>query len=165
MSISVGVLTVSDRASRGVRVDESGPMLTELAERLLPGASVTHRRVVPDEQVEIRAVVLEWCAAGVELILTTGGTGFAPRDVTPEAIGALLERQAPGIVQVMLQTALLKSPHAMLSRPVAGMRGRTLIVTFPGSPKACRENFEALAQALPHGLELLREDPSAETRH
>jgi molybdenum cofactor synthesis domain-containing protein len=101
----------------------------------------------------------------VHLVLTTGGTGFAPRDVTPEAVASVIERPAPGLVHVLLQSSLAKTPHAMLSRPVAGIRQRTLIITFPGSPKACRENFEAIAPALAHGLELLNEIGGADTRH
>ena len=140
-------------------------MLRGLVETKLAEATVTHQTIVPDERDQIRAQVLAWCSEGVHLILTTGGTGFAPRDVTPEAVRDVIEREAPGLVQAILHASLEKTPHAMLSRPVAGMRGRTLIVTFPGSPKACRESFETIAPALPHGLELLNEVGGADSRH
>jgi gephyrin len=165
VNYSVGILTVSDRASTGERADASGPLLAELVREHLRGAAVTHTAVVPDERDQISAVVRDWCAAGVQLVLTTGGTGFAPSDVTPEAVAPLIERPAPGLVHVLLQSSLAKTPHAMLSRPVAGIRQGTLIITFPGSPKACRENFEAIAPALVHGLELLNEVGGANTRH
>lgn len=165
MTFSVGILTVSDRSARGERTDASGPVLAGLVQEHLRGAAVTHTAIVPDEREQITAAVLDWCAAGIQLVLTTGGTGFAPRDVTPEAVGSIIERPAPGIVHALLQSSLASTPHAMLSRPVAGICRRTLIVTFPGSPKACRENFEAIAPALTHGLELLNEIGGADTRH
>lgn len=165
MRIAVGILTISDRAARGERADASGPLLRELVLGGMPGAAVTRAAVVPDEREAIREVVAAWCGEGLQLILTTGGTGFSPRDVTPEAIGTLIERGAPGIVHAILQSSLQKTPHAMLSRPVAGIRGHTLVITFPGSPAACRENFEAIAPALVHGLELLNEERDADSRH
>ena len=165
MQILCGVLTVSDRSARGERADESGPVLAELLASRVPGALVTQRAVVPDEQSEIAATLLAWCEAGLQLIVTTGGTGFAPRDVTPEAVRSIIEREAPGLALAMLQASLRVTPHAMLSRPVAGIRGRTLIITFPGSPKACRENLETILPALPHGLELLNDAAGADQRH
>jgi len=165
MTIVVGVLTVSDRSARGERADESGPVLAALVRERLAGAVVAHTAIVPDEAGAITAMVRAWCDAGAHLILTTGGTGFAPRDITPEAVLPLLDRHAPGIVHAILQSSLQKTPHAMLSRPLAGMRGRTLIITFPGSPRACRENFEAVLPALRHGLELLNDAAGADTRH
>jgi molybdopterin adenylyltransferase len=165
MQILTGVLTVSDRSARGERPDESGPVLRELLAGRLPGAQVTHTAIVPDDRGQIAETLLAWCAAGLHLILTTGGTGFAPRDVTPEAVRSVIERDAQGLSLAMLQASLLKTPHAMLSRPVAGIRGRTLIITFPGSAKACRENFETILPALPHGLELLNNLPGADRRH
>ena len=165
MQILCGVLTVSDRSARGLRADESGPVLADLLASRVPGALVTQRAVVPDEQPEIAAALLAWCEAGLQLIVTTGGTGFAPRDVTPEAVRSIIEREAPGLALAMLQASLRVTPHAMLSRPVAGMRGRTLIITFPGSPRACRENFETILPALPHGLELLNDAAGADQRH
>ena len=165
MQILSGVLTVSDRSARGERADESGPVLRELLLTRLSGAEVRHTSIVPDEQAQIAATLLAWCAEGLHLILITGGTGFAPRDVTPEAVRSVIEREAQGLTVAMLQASLLKTPHAMLSRPVAGMRGHTLIIAFPGSPKACRENFETILPALPHGLELLNSAAGAEERH
>jgi molybdopterin adenylyltransferase len=162
---SIGILTVSDRSARGERADESGPVLRELVTQKLQGAQVTHSAVVPDEREPIARTLIEWCDAGAHLILTTGGTGFAPRDVTPEAVRSVIEREALGLAFAILQASLQKTPHAMLSRPVAGIRGRTLIITFPGSPQACRENFETILPALPHGLELLNEVSGADTRH
>lgn len=165
MNISVGILTVSDRSARGERPDESGPVLMELVTRHLAGAVVTYTAIVPDEPSEITTAIKSWCECGAHLVLTTGGTGFAPRDVTPEAVRAVIEREAPGITYAMLQASLTKTPHAMLSRPTAGIRGRTLIITLPGSPRACREIFEIIAPALPHGLALLNEVSEADQFH
>ena len=162
---SVAILTVSDRSARGERSDESGPVLSALVSQKLANAHVTHSAIVPDEREQIAHQLVSWCEAGVHLILTTGGTGFAPRDVTPEAVRDVVEREAPGIALAMLQSSLRATPHAMLSRTVAGIRGHTLIITFPGSPKACRENFETILPALPHGLELLSEVQGADVRH
>ena len=152
----IGILTISDRAYEGVYEDESGPALAELIlEHFHEDIDLTH--IVPDEFIEIRRALEKWCDdAHLDLILTTGGTGFAPRDVTPEATRAVLEKEAPGLVQAMIAASLQKTPHAMLSRPAAGIRGRTLIVNLPGSPKAARENLLTILPALPHALELLR---------
>ncbi len=152
----IGILTVSDRASRGEYEDQSGPALRELLRERF-GGDVDRARVVPDESAEITRALVAWCDdEKLDLILTTGGTGFAPRDVTPEATRAVIERDAPGLVQAMLAASLQKTPHAMLSRMVAGIRGRTLIVNLPGSPKAACENLAVILPALPHALELLQ---------
>jgi molybdopterin adenylyltransferase len=155
----VGILTISDRAHAGVYEDESGPALAELIrEHFQTDVDLTH--IVPDDFMEIKRALEKWCDdAHLDLILTTGGTGFAPRDVTPEATRAALEKEAPGLVQAMIAASLQKTPHAMLSRMAAGIRGRTLIVNLPGSPKAARENFLTILPALPHALELLRGEP------
>ncbi len=155
----VGILTISDRAHAGVYEDESGPALAELIqEHFQTDVDLTH--VVPDDFMEIKRALEKWCDdAHLDLILTTGGTGFAPRDVTPEATRAALEKEAPGLVQAMIAASLQKTPHAMLSRMAAGIRGRTLIVNLPGSPKAARENFLTILPALPHALELLQGAP------
>jgi molybdenum cofactor synthesis domain-containing protein len=162
--IRFGILTVSDRSAQDVRPDSSGPLLVELVEG--QGWQALTVRIVPDEVDEIRAILLEWADSGeVDVILTTGGTGFAPRDVTPEATLAVIEKQAPGVVEAMRQQSLAITPHAMLSRAVAGIRGDTFIVNLPGSPKAARENFAVLVPVLPHVVELLRDDPKAELGH
>ena len=152
----IGILTISDRAHAGVYEDEAGPALAELIRtHFHTEVDLTH--IVPDDFMEIKRALEKWCDdAHLDLILTTGGTGFAPRDVTPEATRAVLEKEAPGLVQAMLAASLQKTPHAMLSRMVAGIRGRTLIVNLPGSQRAAHENFLTILPALPHALELLR---------
>ncbi len=164
MSIRVGILTASDRASRGEYRDLSGPAIRELViERL--GAEVAQEDVVPDERLVIAAALRAWADdLGLDLVLTTGGTGFAPRDVTPEATLDVVERPAPGLVEAMRAASLRVTPHAMLSRAAAGIRGHTLIVNLPGSLKAVRENLETILPALPHALELLRGETGAD-RH
>ena len=165
-SISCAVLTVSDRGAAGTSPDLSGPLLVELLASQLPHAQVVATAIVPDEIKGIQAVVQQWAdQKEVALIVTTGGTGFAPRDRTPEAIRPLLERETPGLVVAMLSASLAITPYAMLSRPVAGIRGRSLIVTLPGSPKAVRENLTTLLPALPHALALLRELTGENQRH
>lgn len=164
MRIRVGILTISDRGARGEYEDRSGPVLQEMVREQL-GAEVVRYTVIPDDLPIIRDTLIAWCDAGLDLILTTGGTGFAPRDVTPEATKAVIEREAPGLAEAMRAASLRVTPHAMLSRAVCGIRGRTLIVNLPGSPKAARENLEVILPALPHGLELLKEVPGANRRH
>ncbi|MEP7356693.1 MAG: MogA/MoaB family molybdenum cofactor biosynthesis protein [Anaerolineales bacterium] len=161
----IGILTISDRSARGERPDESGPLLRELAQSHF-GAEIGEAATIPDELAIIRDTLAAWCdKGGLDVILTTGGTGFAPRDVTPEATRAVIEREAPGIAEAMRAASLALTPHAMLSRAVCGIRGRTLIVNLPGSPKAVRENLATIAPALPHAVQLLRGSPSAEAGH
>ncbi len=155
----VGILTVSDRGARGEREDRSGPAVAETI-ALLPGAQVQERAIVPDEQPQIEAALRRWVAEGLELILTTGGTGMSPRDVTPEATRAVIEREAPGFAEAMRAASLAITPHAMLSRAVAGIAGCTLIINLPGSPKAARENLLTVLPALSHGLDKLKGDPA-----
>ena len=152
----VGILTISDRAAQGVYEDQSGPALREVIQKHF-GEDVDLMHIVPDDFMEIKRALLKWCDdAHLDLILTTGGTGFSPRDVTPEATKQVIEREAPGLVQAMIAASLQKTPHAMLSRMVAGIRGQTLIVNLPGSPKAACENLETILPAIPHAIELLR---------
>ncbi len=152
----IGILTISDRASQGVYEDKSGPALREMIQQHFnEDVDLTH--IVPDDFMEIKRALQKWCDdAHLDLILTTGGTGFAPRDVTPEATKQVIEREAPGLVQAMIASSLQKTPHAMLTRMVAGIRGTTLIVNLPGSPKAACENLAVILPALPHAIELLR---------
>lgn len=155
----IGILTISDRASQGVYEDQSGPALREMVAKHF-GEDVDLMHIVPDDFSEIKSALMKWCDdAHLDLILTTGGTGFAPRDVTPEATRAVIERDAPGLVQAMIAASLQKTPHAMLSRMVAGIRGQTLIVNLPGSPIAACENLAVILPALPHAIELLRGKP------
>lgn len=158
----IAVLTISDRAYEGVYEDESGPALIELVQEHFHQMTDLYH-ISPDDFLEIKRALEKWCDdARMDLILTTGGTGFAPRDVTPEATRAAIEREAPGLTYAMFQASMQKTPHAMLSRAVAGIRGRTLIVNLPGSPKAAAENFLTLLPALPHALALLRGDGGSE---
>lgn len=160
----VGVLTISDRSSRGEREDRSGPLLKELIEN--QGWRVVRFDVVSDDQQDIEALLRVWADSGeVDLILTTGGTGFSSRDRAPEATLAIIERLAPGLVEAMRAASLKVTPHAMLSRAIAGIRGRTLIVNLPGSPRAVAENLKVILPALPHAIDLLREEPGAEAGH
>jgi molybdenum cofactor synthesis domain-containing protein len=161
----VGILTVSDRGASGVYEDRSGPVIRQLIlDRL--GATVACAAIVPDEQDIIKAKLIEWVEEQrLDLILTTGGTGFAPRDVTPEATRAVIQKETPGLVFAMLRDSLAITPHAMLSRMAAGIRAQTLIINLPGSPKAAHENLETILPALPHALELLNNDPAAEQHH
>ncbi len=155
----VGILTVSDRGHKGERHDASGPELAGLLDPKLFQVAATG--VVPDEKEAIAAQLRQWCDwEHFALILTTGGTGLSPRDVTPEATLAVAERLVPGLPEAMRAAGLAKTPHAMLSRGVAVIRGCTLIVNLPGSPRGARENLTAILSALPHALEKLGGDPS-----
>jgi molybdenum cofactor synthesis domain-containing protein len=148
--VKAAVLTVSDGVHAGTRSDGSGDALEELL--VAEGFEVV-RRVVPDERESIVEAIAE-LAADVRVVLTTGGTGFAPRDVTPEATLALIDREAPGIAEAIRADARVRTPHALLSRGVAGLRGATLVVNLPGSSGGCRDGFAVLRPALRHGVEL-----------
>jgi molybdopterin adenylyltransferase len=164
MTIRFGLLTLSDRSSQGKREDSSGPALAHLIQA--EGWSIAKQQILPDEESAIRAVLTEWSDGGaVDVILTTGGTGFALRDVTPEATRAVIQREAPGLAEIMRAESFKKTRHAMLSRAVAGIRGRTLIVNLPGSPKGAVENFQTIQSMLPHAVQLLQDDPSSESSH
>ena len=163
--ISVGVLTASDLGSRGERKDLSGPTIIDMVTERLD-AKVKKYEIVPDESEQIQAALIEWVDdLDLDLILTTGGTGFAPRDVTPEATKAVIDRQAPGLAEAMRAESMKVTPHGMLSRAVAGIRRQTLIVNLPGSQKAVEETLNAILPALPHAIELLRARPRADQHH
>ena len=156
--MKAAVLTVSDGVAAGAREDLSGDLL---ADRLAgAGFDIAERRTVPDEADDIEDALRE-LAAAAELVLTTGGTGFAPRDVTPEATARVVERATPGLDEHMRAVSIAASPHGMLSRGRSGIAGSALIVNFPGSPRACAELFDAVAPALDHGLRLLLDLPTA----
>ena len=154
------MLTVSDGVDAGEREDKSGDALEEL---LLGEGFEVVRRVVPDDRETIATALAE-LAADASLVLTTGGTGFAPRDVTPEATRDVLEREAPGIAEAIRADAVARTPHALLSRGLAGLRGETLIVNLPGSTGGCRDGFAVLRPALRHGLELAAGDTATPHR-
>jgi len=159
-----GVLTVSDRSSQGSRPDASGPLLKSAIES--QGWLVTMDGVIPDDKTTISNTLAAWSDSNkIDILLTTGGTGFSPRDVTPEATRQVIERQVPGIPEAMRQASLAVTKHAMLSRAMAGIRGTTLIINLPGSPKAALENFNTIVSVLPHAVELLQGDPKSETGH
>jgi molybdenum cofactor synthesis domain-containing protein len=164
VTLRVAILTVSDRSARGERPDSSGPALAKLIQEL--GWNVVRQDVLPDDLAMIRESLAAWVDRGdVDVVLTTGGTGFAPRDVTPEATRQVIEREAPGLSEAMRVASGARSPHAMLSRAIAGIRGRVLIINLPGSPKAAVENLQVVVPALEHAVSLLQEAPDAEAGH
>jgi molybdenum cofactor synthesis domain-containing protein len=157
--MSIGVLTISDGASKGERQDTSGETIRTMVAQM-PNAVITAGAIIPDEADQIAAVLREWSdEKHLNLVLTTGGTGLAPRDVTPEATKAVIEREAPGIAEAMRAISLQYTRMAMLSRGIAGVRGRTLIINLPGSPKAVKECLEYILPVLPHAINLLTEGP------
>lgn len=162
--MKLGLLTISDRGAAGEYEDRSGPLMSQIIRANTPW-EISHRSIIPDDFDTIANTLVNWSEDGLDLILTSGGTGFAPRDITPEATGQVIEREAPGIAEGLRAESLKITRHAMLSRGIAGIRGRTLIINLPGSPKAVRENLDVLLPILPHALELLSEAPGSKTQH
>lgn len=157
--IRCGVLIVSDKGYAGKREDKSGEILSEMLKE--KGFLIVKTSVVPDDRVRIKDTIITWVdEEGLALILTSGGTGVSPRDVTPQATEDVIEYQVPGIAEAMRAASLKKTPHAVLSRAVAGVRKTTLIINLPGSPKGARENFSVILPALGHALNKLAGDPS-----
>ena len=154
----VGVLTLSDKGSEGHRVDESGPVVQRL---LASVGEMAQLAILPDDVDSIVSILKNWVdKEQLDLIVTTGGTGLSPRDVTPQATLQVIDYEIPGMAEVMRMQSLKKTPHAMMSRAVVGVRHQTMIVNLPGSPKAAKENLEAVLPALPHALAKLTGDPS-----
>lgn len=157
MTLRFSILTVSDRSSRGERADTSGPALAEQVES--QGWRVVKQEIVPDDLETIKDIFQNWCDSGeADVILATGGTGFAPRDVTPEATRVVVERLTPGLDEAMRSASLKITSHAMLSRAISGIRKRTLIINLPGSPKGATENLQVVLPALEHAVQLLQEE-------
>lgn len=151
------VITVSDRGSRGEREDTSGPEIAGMLRKI--GMEIVHQRIIPDEEGLIRRALVECCDGGTaDLVLTTGGTGVSPRDVTPDATLKVIDREIPGMAEAMRRHSATVTPHAMISRAVAGIRGRTLIINLPGSPKGAAENLAVLLPALAHTIEKIKGD-------
>lgn len=164
MPIRIGIITISDRSASGERPDASGPAL--LSAVTAQGWLVSQTIILPDQLDLLSSTLADWADhADIDIILTTGGTGFSPRDITPEATLAIIQRPAPGIAEAMRSASLRITPHAMLSRAIAGIRSHTLIINLPGSPKAAVENLAVIIPVLPHAVQLLREDPTAEAGH
>jgi molybdopterin adenylyltransferase len=157
MIITVAVLTLSDKGSKGEREDLSGPLMQNMLKSI--NAEVRHYEVLPDEIKLIKEKLIEY-AEKVDLVLTTGGTGLSPRDVTPDATLEVIDRQVSGIAEAMRAEGYKKTKRAVLSRAVAGVRGKSLIINLPGSPKAVRENLEVILDVIPHAIEKIKGDPS-----
>ncbi len=159
MTIRAAVLTISDKGSRGERVDTSGPAVRELLEQA--DITVAHGAIIPDEQDGISRGLIACCdEMRCDLIVTTGGTGVGPRDVTPEATRSVIERELPGFGEAMRMESLKITPHAVISRALAGIRKHCLIINLPGSPKAARENLNTVLPALAHAIAKIQGDPS-----
>ena len=164
MVLRVGIVTISDRSSRGEREDASGPALQQKITD--QHWEVSKIDIVPDDYDTIKNLLSTWADTGdLDVILTTGGTGFGARDITPEATKAVIERSTPGLAEAMRAASIKITPHAMLSRSTAGIRKRTLIVNFPGSPKAAIENLAIILPVLPHAVQLLQDDPKSADGH
>jgi molybdopterin adenylyltransferase len=155
--IYAGIITVSDKGSQGKREDLSGPAIVEM----LAGAAIEIKQtlIIPDEKDQIQKAIINFADVGkLDLILTTGGTGVSPRDLTPDATLKVIDKEVPGMAEAMRHQSMLITPHAMISRAVAGIRGRCLIVNLPGSPKGAKENLAAILPALKHAIEKIKGD-------
>ena len=159
MTMRAAVLTISDKGSRGERPDASGPAVADLLEKA--GIEVVHSSIIPDEQGAIAGSLIRCCdEMHCDLVVSTGGTGVGPRDVTPEATRSIIERELPGFGEAMRAESLKITPHAVISRALAGIRGQSLIINLPGSPKAARENLQTVLPALAHTVAKIQGDPS-----
>jgi len=159
MAYTAGVLTVSDSAARGERIDESGPLISHLLEQ--HGYRVLLHKILPDEEEDIRRILIKWIdEVAVDVILTTGGTGLAPRDVMPEATRSVIRQEIPGIAEAIRIGGLNFTPKAMLSRGVSGVRGKTLIINLPGSPRAVKQGTEIILPILKHAMDKIKGDPT-----
>jgi molybdopterin adenylyltransferase len=159
IKVNAGVLTLSDKASRGERTDESGKVAAEMLER--EGFAILRREIIPDDRRRIVETLREWVdKVGLSLIVTSGGTGLSPTDVTPQAMKEVLDYEVPGMAEAMRAESLKKTPHAMISRAMAGVRGTCLIINLPGSPRGVEENLSVILPALRHALSKLGGDPS-----
>lgn len=157
MTISAGVITVSDKGSRGERDDKSGIEVVNLLKGI--GADIVQTAIIPDEVDQIKKILVEYAdIRNLDLIITTGGTGVSPRDVTPDATLAVIDKEVPGMAEAMRRESAAITPHAMISRAVAGIRGRSLIINLPGSPKGVRENLAVILPALKHAVEKIKGD-------
>lgn len=157
MKISAGVITISDKGFRGEREDKSGQEINEMLNRA--GIDVAFTKIIPDEKDQIKETLLEFADnKDIPLIVTTGGTGVSPRDVTPDATLEVIDREVPGMAEAMRHASTAITPHGMISRAVVGIRGKTLIVNLPGSPKAVRENLAVILPALKHAVEKIKGD-------
>jgi molybdopterin adenylyltransferase len=157
LAIRAGVITISDKGSRGEREDKSGQEIITMLSDI--GVDIIHTKIIPDEKDQIKEVLIDYAdTKELDLVITTGGTGVSPRDVTPDATLAVIEKEVPGMAEAMRRESALNTPHAMISRAVVGIRGNALIVNLPGSPKAVRENLAVILPALKHAIEKIRGD-------
>jgi molybdopterin adenylyltransferase len=157
--MKTGVLTISDKGFAGQREDTSGPAVCEMLKHI--GAVVEYYEIIPDEMDSISAKLVDYAdRLQLDLIVTTGGTGVAPRDITPDATRKVIDREIPGMAEAMRMESFKKTPHAVISRAIAGIRGTTLIINLPGSPRGATENLQFILKAIPHAVDKIKGDPS-----